>query len=366
MLPFNLSYKSIIKAILVCFTIFIFILNEFHYVKLTSAAAVILKKVVDLDPDDDRTVNDYKFVYFRSKEISLQPLNDQDFNMVIYAAYLQRVVEYCQWDDTNGYTKGWYENEIDSSDFDPRYQNPQIQGVISKSTKGYLSCGLYIIDSSLLQINETDILIPSYEQLSHFTNSPMQYYFRYIGNGYFYKEYMQGTSPILQRHMNGLVNNELPRYALADLFNDCNPGDIRVSFRVWSPKEISVLGYREGLTIKKHSFDGVEFGKAVDKRVSKKGLLIENRIQTMVKAYSIRAFAISIGVLMYVYQRGNARNVLIVTIISIFCIFKIPDFFNNFTEHTIKTFSICIALLITLLYLYFLINFEGRRHLHGD
>ena len=340
----------ILLILLMSSTVSIFLINENDYVKIASVASTVLKITVDLDPDDDRELNNYKFVYFYSNEVSLQPLNDSDFNMLIYSAYLERVVEYCQWDSENEYSKGWYENIVDSSDFGHGYKNPQINGIISKSTKSFLSSGLYIIDKNLFQINKKEMFIPSYEQLSNFVSSPMQSYFRYIGNGYFYKEYYPGKSDVLKRSMNNLVNYELPKEELYELFETCEPGDMRVSFRVWSPTTISVFGYREGLLIRPHKFEDVMFGKAVEGNVKKKNLLFDNRMKIMAKAYSIRAFAITFAVLLFVYHRKNSKNVLIMTLIIIFCVFHLPGFCNLFDDTLIYIISIFVGILTGCIY----------------
>ena len=65
--------------------------------------------------------------------------------------------------------------------------------------------------------------------------------FRYVGDGYFYSEFVEPTAPLAARLVGQFLEGSLLDFQLADLFQQCKAGDVRVHYEAVRPAVISVV-----------------------------------------------------------------------------------------------------------------------------
>ncbi|MCA9217230.1 MAG: TMEM43 family protein [Planctomycetales bacterium] len=135
--------------------------NEYrtiHRTKGLAEAESVMQPIADPSVVDDSL--NQKLVYCSGHAETQETLEDTEFGVQQNAVRLRRVVEMYQWDrerrsgDGNSsqrykYSEGWHSGRIDSSDFESRYENPQLMFDDKEYLAREVNVGAYMLSDNL-------------------------------------------------------------------------------------------------------------------------------------------------------------------------------------------------------------------------
>lgn len=203
--------------------------------------------------------SDDGFVYAFTKKSDYPTLFDPYFNLSTKALVIFRAVEYCQLLNKNVTT-----NHINYRSA-PKYGwfNKLINNSLEKKIQS-LKMTHHTLSSKLFEGKyPTKIYYPSPEELYHFHQSEIGKNFNYVGHGWFYK--------FGNKRLNKNIHNE---HYFKQLFTKCSIGDIRMQFSVYSPPNVSVIGWKKDSKLKiRRDINGRKYGVIREGKYSAKELL---------------------------------------------------------------------------------------------
>lgn len=204
--------------------------------KDTQRAREASANYIEVDSSSINPENDGKLVLIKGKLTTKQTLSDTDFGIAKKAIKLERTVETYQWiencesekienskgEEEDGalsncsYDKEWREELVDSSEYqDSRRSNPSYQAYSSKSfIASDVELGQYKIPEALLKNLVSSRLDLAEEDLT------------------------AGSYSIYENYLTNSINPERP-----------NISDIRVSYRIFEPTEVTILAKQVGDTL---------------------------------------------------------------------------------------------------------------------
>lgn len=193
------------------------------------------ERISYIDSFDTSDFTDGRLVQLTDETPQYRTITDKFFSISHPAAVLKRKVRYCQ-----GFGR-WVPPEA--------YHTTN--KVLENTFIGSVKIGEYSIDSRFFNSSLAQtLLIPNYDQLSHFVTSDGQRTFRYIGHGYFYSEKKPGESDILRYDLHE-TNGKMEEHRIKRLLETCSPGDRFVQFYVYNPSTMTIKGLREGTRIRR-------------------------------------------------------------------------------------------------------------------
>ncbi|KAF0980003.1 hypothetical protein FDP41_001156 [Naegleria fowleri] len=231
------------------------------------------RTIVDPINSKPRPENNNQLIFFHVPSHNIRtehPIQDRDFGLTFNGAFeVNRKTEYCQWIESHHdeektrsdgskytvrtyyYNRGWVDHLIPSLFFDQpvAHHNPQrdpfpsVTQKVEGVTLGKFHLGPNLIEKNQIPARKIEF---SPEELRKITNTPANSAnnFKYIGNGYFFSAYEPSTNEKALKIMLGFLEGSLFDWQVGDLFSNCQPGDIRVSFIHKKPdvnKGVSVI-----------------------------------------------------------------------------------------------------------------------------
>lgn len=259
-----------------------------HYESLSNS----INPTKSIKPQYNNTI-----VTFNSKKIRYPKIHESNFNFTFYSALLKRSVEYCQWVPPKNshsmnslfgisYRKKWVREPIELSDSDSDINNPidksyDTEKIVKPTFVGNISISKEIYAAALNRYYYK----PSIKELEQYKSSSAYHEgFVYLDRGYFYKTYESdlNITKVYNRYRKGRSSSYSPSIfknlqpfssiaiqlgfnlispvkffefsnidnmfhniqgdPLSSLFQDCQPGDVRIRFYVYNPKKSTFIG----------------------------------------------------------------------------------------------------------------------------
>lgn len=218
------------------------------------------------------TFSDKDYVFYHTSNMKYSTVEDPLFGISHDCGFLDRKVQYCQWVEVQHsetiekgnktytkyyytYHKQWLHHQVTSLFFHDRiYHNPTVPTVDEVTIRGFdTKAGAYKIGQDMILKGSKNYLYPDVDDIVTFERSEISSDFKYSGKGVFYSSY--------QRNLFEKILRAAQFFDMkSDLVDWCTPGDRRVWFEVWEPKNATIVGARFDGMIDLFEFNGYKVG----------------------------------------------------------------------------------------------------------
>ena len=356
----DIKHTSIVAGIISSLFIFFEVYTNFRDFNFKE----IEMSTVDIIPSSVNRLNNGKFVYFQSNNISFKPLEDPLFGVSRYAGKLEKHVEYCQWVQTkhtktkrgrNGeekvttytYSKMWVNYPINSLFFhNPLYNNPTINIEPNDVYKEDVYVDSFTIKSDISYNGKMTLYVPDLSETYRYGNLPKSSEFVYTNKGIFYRPYKPG---LLQNLMKIGTFFDRAESKVSLLSSWCEPGDTRVWFNYWTAKNVTVLGIQHDNLIESTDVKGFQIGSLYNKFTTLEEIIKSNKslfpdVMLWISRVSV------LGYLIYFYVNFKSLDLVFFSAsVLLFALASNSHYFLNFQSIWL---NIAASLVIGLLVLF--------------
>jgi hypothetical protein len=259
------------------FWFLLFLFFEFHQSRFDRIRHSVLSRTVEIDPGNPPDTDG--FVRFNlTRGPPPMPVFDDQVNYSLLGTWVRWQVEYCQWRENfqesqffiniPDYSVGWSKELVSSIDFvDRNYQNPLVRTYPNWDRVQNMTIGnLTISETIFSSLGERKYYYePSKTDLAAFAKSPLsENGFEYLGHGYFYRPYGSNLETRIEELKRKKKLNSDTKDVARVVINGCVAGDIRGRHLLYTPQNVSILGYKNGSVVQRIVYEGYDIGTAAE------------------------------------------------------------------------------------------------------